>query len=106
VWAGVVSRIGTWWVLERLKRTWSGGVWAGSAVAPEKSPSPFLFGFVARGDLEHMAAVDAEGERRARQELHVAPNLAVAQVEGEAMKHLQKRDVISARSFAGGIEND
>jgi hypothetical protein len=52
-----------------------------------------------------MAAIDdAEGGRRATQELCVAPTFTVAQVEGEAMKHLRKRDIVSARSFAGRLK--
>jgi hypothetical protein len=52
-----------------------------------------------------MAAIDnAQGEQRATQELCVAPTRVVEQVEGEAMKYLQKRDVISARSFAQNKE--
>jgi hypothetical protein len=68
--------------LGRLKRTWAtGGVWAGSSgVAREKSPSLLLFALVVHGDLETID--DAEGERRATQELCVAPTLVVEQVEG------------------------
>jgi hypothetical protein len=36
-----------------------------------------------------------EGERRVTQELCITPTLAMAQVEGEAMKYLQKSDVVS-----------